>query len=115
MPLALSKYKLLLLLILNNRFLFLYMSNPVFGVRHAVPAILQRSSMNKPRIFPKSLKEGSNFKTCKLRKYLFSVIGYICKSSENLSFTVNRFQQTEITLIFVPTSIFAFSYTTAFR
>ena len=66
--------------------------------------------MNKPSIFPKSLKiEGSNFKMCKLSKFLFSVIGYICKSSENLSFTVNRFQQAEITLIFVPTSIFAFS------
>ena len=43
------------------------------------------------------------------------MIGYICKSSENLSFTVNRFQKAEITLIFVPTSIFAFSYTTAFN
>ena len=72
--------------------------------------------MNKPRIFPKSLKkEGSNFKTCILSIFLFPVIGYICKSSENLSFTVNRFQQAEITLIFVPTSIFAFSYTTAFK
>ena len=37
---------------------------------------------------------------------------YIRKSFENLSFTVNLFQQAEITLIFVPTSIFAFSYTT---
>ena len=70
--------------------------------------------MNKPRIFPKKSKiEGSNFKACKLSKFLFSVIGYICKSSENLSFTVNRFQRAEITLIFVPTSMFAFSYTTA--
>ena len=71
--------------------------------------------MNKPRIFPKSKIEGSNFKTCKLSKFLFSVIGYICKSSENLSFTVNRFQQAEITLIFVPTSIYAISCTTAFK
>ena len=55
---------------------------------------------------------GSNFKMCKLSKFFISVIGYICKSSENLSFTFNRFQQAEITLIFVPTSIFAFSYTT---
>ena len=37
---------------------------------------VQRSSMNKPGIFPKSLKiEGSNFKMCKLSKFLFSVIG----------------------------------------
>ena len=40
---------------------------------------------------------------------------FICKSSEILSFTVNRFQQAEITLVFVPTSIFAFSYTTALK
>ena len=55
--------------------------------------------MNKPRIFPKSLNRGVKFKMCKLSKFLFSVIGYICKSSENLSFTVNRFQQAKITLI----------------
>ena len=71
--------------------------------------------MNKPRIFPKSKIEGSKFKTCKLSKFLFSLIRNICKSSENLSFTTNRFQQAEITLIFVPTSILAFSYTTAFK
>ena len=28
------------------------------------------------------------------------MIGYICKSSENLSFTVNRFQKAEITQYF---------------
>ena len=70
--------------------------------------------MNKPSIFPKKSKidGGSNFKTCKLNKYFISVIGYICKASENQYFTVNRCKQTEITLFFVCTSIFAFSYTT---
>ena len=60
--------------------------------------------------------EGSDFKICKLSKFSFLCdwIYIICKSSENLSFTLNRFQQAEITLLFVPTSILAFSYTIAF-
>ena len=62
--------------------------------------------MNKPRIFPKSLKiEGSNCQTSKLSKIFISLIRYICKSSENYSFTVYKYQQAEIALIFVPTSI----------
>ena len=68
--------------------------------------------MNKPRIFPKSLNwRVSNFKTCKFSKIFICLIGYICKSSEYYSFTVYKCQHAEITLVFVPTSIFTFSYT----
>ena len=68
--------------------------------------------MNKPRIFPKSQIKESNFKTCKLRKLFISKIGCIYKSFENIYYIVYKCQQTEITLVFVPTSIFTFSYTT---
>ena len=37
-------------------------------------------------------------------------IGHICKSSENYSFTVYKCQHAEITLVFVPTSIFTFFF-----
>ena len=44
------------------------------------------------------------------------MIGYICKSSENLSFAVYRFQQAEITLIFLCTYLnICIFYTTAFK
>ena len=36
----------------------------------------------------------------------------ICKSSEYYSFTVYECQHAEVTFVFVPTSIFTFSYTT---
>ena len=72
--------------------------------------------MNKPRIFPKSLKiEGSNFNMCKFSKLFISVIGYVHKSSENQSYTVSLYkkcQQAEISGFFVTTSIFTFSHTT---
>ena len=69
--------------------------------------------MNKPRIFPKSLKiEGSNLKTTNQAKCLSPWFDIICKSHENYSFTVYKCQLAEITLVLVPTSIFTFSYTT---
>ena len=63
--------------------------------------------MNKPRIFPKSTLEGSNFKTCKFSKIFICLIGYICKSSEYYSYTVYKCQQAEIILVFVPTLMFS--------
>ena len=69
--------------------------------------------MNKPRISPKSLKlEGSNLKTCKISKIFICLIGYICKTFKYYSFTVYKRQHAEIALVFVPTSIFTFFYTT---
>ena len=69
--------------------------------------------MNKPRIFPKSLNQGVQISKCaNLVKSFTCLIGYICKSSEYYSFTVYECQHAEITLVFVPTSIFTFSYTT---
>ena len=63
------------------------------------PPYIYRSSMNKPRFFPKKSKiKGSNFKTSKLSKNFISLIRYICKSSENCSFFVYKCQQAEITL-----------------
>ena len=54
--------------------------------------------MNKPRIFPKSLKlEGSNFKMCKISKIFICLTGYICKTSKYYSFIVYKCQHAEIT------------------
>ena len=57
--------------------------------------------MNKPRIFSKSLLiEGSNSKRGQIPKFCISTTGYICKSSENYSYTVYKCQQADINLVF---------------
>ena len=63
--------------------------------------------MNKPRILPKSLKyRGPISKRVNKAIFFISVIGYICKASENQYFTVNRCKQAEVTLVFVHICIF---------
>ena len=72
----------------------------------------KRSSMNKRRIFPKSLKQRGQISKRANSDNFLSMIGYMYESSENLLYTVYKCQQAEITLLFVPTSIFTFLYTT---
>ena len=47
-----------------------------------------------------------------ISKFDIAKLNCICKLSENYSFTIYKYQQAEITLVFVPTSILTFSYTT---
>ena len=57
--------------------------------------------MNKPRIFRKSLNRGVKFKKGSNSKFCsISTTGYICKSSENYSYTVYKCQQADINLVF---------------
>ena len=57
--------------------------------------------MNKPRIFPKSKIEGSNFKMCKLNKCFISMIGYIFINHLETYNTLFTIIKSEITLAFV--------------
>ena len=66
--------------------------------------------MNKPKITKYKTKESKNVQI--QMQLSVSMIGYMYKLSENLSYTVYKCQQAKITLLFVPTSIFTFSYTT---
>ena len=72
--------------------------------------------MNKPRIFPKSLKwRGQILKRVNLgTSQLYNLDIYVnhLKTYHTL---LNKSQHAEITLFFVPTSIFTFSYTTAIQ
>ena len=68
---------------------------------------IDHCTMRDWNVLPESLISSSE-----LSDRYISMIGYMYKSSENLSYTVYKCQQAKITLLFVPTSIFTFLYTT---
>ena len=68
----------------------------------------ERSSLIKPRIFPKMSKISKRANS----DNFLSTLGYMYESSEHLSYTVYKGQQAKITLLSLPTSIFTFLYTT---
>ena len=64
--------------------------------------------MNKPRIFPKSLKQSGQI----LKRVNLETFQLYVNHLKTYHTLFTKSQQAEITRVFVPTSIFTFSYTT---
>ena len=68
--------------------------------------------MNKPRIFPKSLKKrGQILKWVNLETFQLYDFDLDVNHLKTYHTLFTKSQQAEITLVFVPSSIFTFSYT----
>ena len=67
--------------------------------------------MNKPRIFPKSMKmRGQFLKWVNLETFQLYDFDLYLNHLKTCHSLFTKGQQTEITLVFVPTSIFTFPY-----